>query len=79
LSRLFIVCGDICIFLQQNKQIVLYPEIIMNLKLPRGHSELWPTESQIWVISKVTISSSYLICQTSLHTVFCKVNDSWRL
>ncbi|XP_053391549.1 doublecortin domain-containing protein 1-like [Mercenaria mercenaria] len=31
---------------------VLYPEIIMNHKLPIGHKELWPAESQIWVVSK---------------------------
>ncbi|KAH3884070.1 doublecortin domain-containing protein 1-like [Dreissena polymorpha] len=31
---------------------VLYPEIIMNHKLPKNHKELWPSETQIWVISK---------------------------
>ncbi|KAL4224512.1 doublecortin domain-containing protein [Mactra antiquata] len=35
-----------------NPSKVLYPEIIVNHKLPKGHKELWPSESQIWVVSK---------------------------
>ncbi|XP_052801857.1 doublecortin domain-containing protein 1-like [Mya arenaria] len=38
---------------------VLYPEIIMSQKLSKGHKELWPSESQIWVISK----SGFIYCK----------------
>ena len=39
--------------------MVLYPEIIMNQKLPLGHKELWPSETQIWVVSKVCVPQFY--------------------
>ena len=46
--------------LQDKPKMVLYPELIMNQKLPLGHKELWPMETQIWVISKV-MAISFLL------------------
>ena len=45
---------NVVFILQENPKFVMYPELIMNQKLALGHKELWPSETQIWVISKVS-------------------------
>ncbi|KAJ8299403.1 hypothetical protein KUTeg_023463 [Tegillarca granosa] len=37
---------------KEKKNVVLYPEVIAYKKVPKGDKAVWPSESQVWVISK---------------------------
>ncbi|KAL5006633.1 hypothetical protein ScPMuIL_015439 [Solemya velum] len=56
-------------FLQMtdDKKVVLYPEVAVSTKLKKGHKELWPSECQVWIISK----NGYIYCKPMPQLCLC--------
>ena len=47
--------------MQKRSQFLLYPEVVMDVKRQKGAVELWPSDSQIWLITKVDFSFYIII------------------
>ena len=42
------------VVIQDDPKLVLYGEVVVDTKKKRGSKDVWPSEAQSWVISKVT-------------------------
>ncbi|GAB1608484.1 domain-containing 1-like, partial [Argonauta hians] len=62
-------------FLQNkiNNNQVLFPEVVINHKLPRSNKELWPSNSQIWLISK----NGVIYCKAMPQLCLAVYTDFW--
>ena len=55
-------------FFQGRSDLLLFPDITVDIKKPKGHKDLWPKEAQSWVISKV--SSNQKTCRVKIWSIF---------
>ena len=48
---------------KKNADLILYPEISVEIKLPKGDTSVWPSNCQTWAIHKVrfTVHKFYFI------------------
>ncbi len=51
-SRTLYVCD--C-KLQENSDLLLYPEVTAMTKKKKTSGDIWPSEAQVWIISKVRL------------------------
>ncbi|XP_036360712.1 doublecortin domain-containing protein 1-like isoform X2 [Octopus sinensis] len=56
----------------KNDQI-LYPEVVINYKLPRSDKELWPSDSQIWRVCK----NGTIYCKAMPQLCLAVYTDFW--
>ena len=45
---------------KDNKKLLLFPELVVDNKKAKGSKDAWPNESQVWIISKVSLVPSWM-------------------